>query len=133
MDNNRSVALLQAGDAAGALQAAEGTDAIFAQSGNTVNQALALGNQAAALEALGNGKEALARYRQCSELLKPTGENEQRSYVLSRISALELRRGHAIEAMAAMEVALDHRKKLSFRERFLQKILSIPSNMARRK
>ena len=49
-DNNRSVALLRAGDPSGALKAASGTEQVFAQANDRRRQAMALGNQAAALE-----------------------------------------------------------------------------------
>nr|MBP8857617.1 hypothetical protein [Anaerolineaceae bacterium] len=58
MCNNRSVALLQSGAAAQALQAAAGTDQVFALAGEVRLQAMALGNQAAALEELGRQAEA---------------------------------------------------------------------------
>ncbi len=64
MANNRSVALLQAGDAQGALEAAQGTEQVFAQAGDARRRALAIGNQAAALEALNRLNEALARYQE---------------------------------------------------------------------
>ena len=52
MKNNLSVALLQTGQAQAAFDAATGTDEIFAQAGDVSRQAMAFGNQAAALEAL---------------------------------------------------------------------------------
>ena len=133
LENNRSVALLQHGDAAGSLAASQGSEVVFAQAGMTRQQALALGNQAAALEEMGRNKEALERYQQCSSLLKSIGEQEQRALVLARISALELRQGKALEAIASMEVALGNKKKLSLIERILRKILDIPFQMLRRK
>ena len=48
--NNRSVALLKGGDAAGALKAAEGTDGIFAAARDLKRQGMACANQAAALQ-----------------------------------------------------------------------------------
>ena len=47
--NNLSVALLQLERAEEALQAADGTDRIFEEEGDVLRQAMALGNQAAAL------------------------------------------------------------------------------------
>lgn len=132
MSNNRSVALLQAGQKQAALEAAEGTDQVFAQSGDVRRQAMALGNQAAALEALNRLDEALARYRQCSELLKQVGDSENRAAVLKTISALQIRTGHQLEALASMEVALDNTKKPSLQERFLKKLIDIPMRMLRR-
>ena len=52
MKNNLSVALLQAGKAQEAYDAAAGTDEVFAQAGDLKRQAMAFGNQAAALDEL---------------------------------------------------------------------------------
>ena len=51
MDNNRSVALLKGDQPGPALDAAAGTDKIFESNADVKKQAMALGNQAAALEA----------------------------------------------------------------------------------
>jgi tetratricopeptide (TPR) repeat protein len=131
MKNNCSVALLQAGDAAGALEAVLDTDQVFAQSGDRKKQAMALGNRAAALEGLGKLKEAVEAYQQASELLKDLNEPEMRSYVLKNLSALQLRTGSQFEALATMQTALDSQKKLSLRQRFLKKLLEIPFKMGR--
>jgi tetratricopeptide (TPR) repeat protein len=133
MANNRSVALLQSGDAKGALEAAQGTDQVFAQAGEVRRQALAIGNQAAGLEALNRLDEALARYRESSDLLKQVGDEESRVPVLKAISALQIRTGHQFEALASMDAALNNQKKLSLQERFLKKLLDIPMKMLKHK
>ncbi len=132
MANNQSVALLRSGEAQKALEACSGTDEIFAQAGETRQQALALGNQAAALEALDRLDEALHLYRQSSNLLNRIGDQETRAYVLKSISALQIRTGHQFEGLAAMEAALENKKKLSLQERILKKIIQIPFQMLRR-
>jgi tetratricopeptide (TPR) repeat protein len=132
MANNRSVALLQSGDAQGALAAAEGTDRVFALAGDARRQALALGNQAAALEALKRLDEALERYWQSSNLLKQVGDEDSRAVVLKSISALQIRTGHQLEALASMDAALGGQKKLSIKERFLKKLLDVPMRMLKR-
>lgn len=131
MANNRSVALLQAGRPEDALTAAHGTDAVFAQGSDTFRQALAIGNQAAALEALNRTDEALKQYWECSNLLKQIGEKEYRATVLKSISALQIRTGKQFEALASMDAALENQKKLSIMERFLKKLLDIPMRMLR--
>jgi tetratricopeptide (TPR) repeat protein len=133
MANNRSVALLQAGDAQGALQAAESTDQIFAEVGDVRRQALAIGNQAAALEGLKRLDEALERYRLSASLLKQVGDEENRSVVLKSISSLQIRTGHQLEALATMDAALSNQKKLSLQERFLKKLLNVPMRMLKSK
>ena len=132
MSNNRSVALLQAGDPQGAFDAAAGTDTVFALSGDVRRQAMAIGNQAAALEGLNRLDEALQRFKQCSELLKQMGEEEYRPLVLKSISTLQLRTGHQLEALASMDAALGQQKKLGVKERLLKKLLHIPFTMLKR-
>lgn len=131
--NNRSVALLKAGDAAGALQAAAGTDAVFSAANDPKRQGMACANQAAALEALGKLDEALERYGFASELLRQAGEKEFRGLVLECITSLQLRTGKQLQALASMDAALEHKSRLTLKERLLQKLLQTPLGMLRRK
>lgn len=133
MANNRSVALLQAGDAQGAYEAALGTDLVFAQASDVRRQGMALGNQAAALEGLGRLDEALTRYKQCNDLLKRINDQEYRPMVLKSISALQIRTGHQMEALASMDAALTNQKKLSIKERLLKKLIHVPFEMLNRR
>jgi tetratricopeptide (TPR) repeat protein len=129
MENNKSVALLKSGDANGALKACQGTEKIFAEVGDTRRQAIAFGNQAAAVEALGNTREALDLYIRSSDLLKASGDQELRAYVLSSVSRLQMKMGRRFEAMASMSSALEVKKKLTLKERFLKALLKIPFRM----
>lgn len=129
MRNNSSVAYLQAGDAPAALEAVEGTPQIFEQMGDVRRQGMALGNLAAALEALGRLDEALQAYRQSGELLKLAGENDLYLQVMQSLSALELRRGHPLEAVSMMQEGLGGIQRLSLRQRLLKKVLQIPSKL----
>ena len=133
MLNNCSVALLLGGDAREALQAAQGTDQIFAEAADFKRQAMALGNQAAALDALGKLNEALEHYQDASELLKGRGEDDLRSYLLQQISTLQIRSGNQLQSLASMQAALDSRKKLSMKERMLKKLLKTPMDMLNKK
>lgn len=132
MNSNRSVALLQAGDAREALQAAQGLERVFELAGDVRRQALALGNEAAALDALNQNQAALEKYQQCAELLKQAGDQESRAVVLKSISQLQLRTGHHLEALASMDAAIDNRKRPSLTERVLKKLLKIPFDMLNR-
>ncbi|MDR3572736.1 MAG: hypothetical protein P4L50_02650 [Anaerolineaceae bacterium] len=131
MQNNRSVALLKAGDSLKALQAAQGTDQIFLQAGDKKRQAIALGNQAAAYEALGKNDKALALYHQCADLLKEVNDLETRTFVLKSISALQMRTGKQFEAMASMEAALNTTEHLTVKEWIIKKLLKVPFKMLR--
>jgi tetratricopeptide (TPR) repeat protein len=132
MANNRSVGLLKAGDAQGALDACRGTEQIFARAGDLRRQGMAIGNQAAALEALEQLDEALALYWQSSDLLKQSGDQDTRAYLLQCISALLIRTGRQFEALATMNAALEHKEKLSVQERVLKKVIRLPIQMAKR-
>jgi tetratricopeptide (TPR) repeat protein len=129
MANNRSVALLRAGKAQKAFQAAKGTDTTFAQAGDERRQAIALGNQAAAVEAMGKLDEAIQLFQQSNQILKQANHPALRIFVLQSLSALYLRRWRFIEALVAMEAALDLKDKLSLREKFLKKLLGMVSKL----
>jgi len=129
MSNNRSVSLLRANNAQAAYQASLGTELVFAQAGDGRRQAMALGNQASALEAMKKDSEALERYRQSNEILKQLNEHELRIYILQSMSGLHLRRRRYLEAMAAMHAALEIKPRLSLRERILKKLLQIVYRM----
>ncbi len=129
MRNNRSVALLKAGDASGALLAAEGTETVFLEAGDHFRAAMAYGNQAAALEALGKNKRALDLYGKSSDLLKGTGHDDLRVFVLQNISALQLKTGGHLQSMASMQAALDLKPRLTVKERLLNRLLKVPFRM----
>jgi tetratricopeptide (TPR) repeat protein len=129
MANNRSVSLLRGGNPQGALQASLGTEKVFAEAGDLKRQAMALGNQAAALDSLHKVEEAIQLYQQSNQLLKQLNEQALRVYVLQSLSGLQLRQRHYMNAMATMEAALEIKPNLSLRERFLRKLLQIVFKM----
>lgn len=131
MANNRSVALLKAGDAEGALQATIGTEEIFARAGDKCRQAIALSNQASAMEELGQLEQALELYQKSSNLFEQCGNREMRSYVLRSISALYVRMGKQFNALASMNEALNSTKKLTLKERLLKKLINLPFRILR--
>jgi tetratricopeptide (TPR) repeat protein len=126
MMNNCSVAFLKGGCAAEALEAAQGTDQVFAAANDARRQALALGNQGAAHEALGDVQRAIACYQQSAELLKDTNDPDLRAYVLGSLSALQLKTGDQLQSLATMHVALQTKPELSLKERILKKLIQIP-------
>jgi tetratricopeptide (TPR) repeat protein len=129
MANNRSVSMLRGGNAQGALQASQGTEKVFAEAGDLKRQAMAFGNQAAALESLHKDEEAIQLYQQSNQLLKQLNEQSLRVYVLQSLSGLQLRQRHYMNAMATMEAALEIKPNLGLRERFLKKLLQIVFKM----
>ena len=117
MKNNLSVALLQAGKAQEALEAAQGTDAIFEGAKDTQKQAMALANQAAALEALNRYDEALAAYERSSSLFGAAGEREMRAMVIKSIAGVKLKTGKMTEAAQRMIGAVETTEKPTFFQR----------------
>jgi tetratricopeptide (TPR) repeat protein len=124
--NNLSVCYLKNGKAQEAYDIAAGTDETFAQAGDLRRQAMALGNQAAALENLGKLNPAAEKYGESAQLLKQTGDRDNRAIVLQSLSQLQMKMGHQLDAMATMRIALLDKKKPSFMDRLLQKLLKIP-------
>ncbi len=120
--NNQSVALLQAGDPQGALQAVEGTPEQFAAAADRRRQALALGNRAAALEALGRLEAAAADYRQAADLLADLDEPELRAATLNALGAVYLKLHRPADAALAAQAALENQPHPSLKQRLLRRL-----------
>lgn len=120
MKNNMSVALLQAGKAQQALDAALGTDQIFANIKDLKRQGIAVGNQAAAFEALKRNEEALAAYERSAQIFADAGEGDMRSLVLKSAAAIKLKSGKVAESAFKMIGSLEAKDKPSIFERILK-------------
>lgn len=129
MANNRSVALLQAGEAQAALDACLGTERVFSEAGDKLREGLALGNQAAAYKELGLKKESLRLFRLSASKLEETGDKENLAIVHKTIAALQMETGDNLGAMSAMLDALRTKEKLTMREKFLRWLFSVASRM----
>lgn len=127
MKNNLSVALLQAGKAKEALKAVAGTDEIFAQANDMKRQAMAVGNQASALEALKKNAQALEAYERSAALFAEAGESEMRSTVLQSAAALELKSGKVMDSALSMIGSVESTQKPNLLQRFLRFLLRLRS------
>lgn len=127
MRNNLSVALLQAGKAKAAYEAAAGTDEVFAHAGDLQRQAMAFGNQGAALEALKKLDQALEAYERSAALFAEAGETEMRSIVLQSAAAIKLRRGKVMDSAFSMIGSVESTKKPTLLQRFLRFLIRIRS------
>ncbi|MDX9991160.1 MAG: hypothetical protein RBS68_03830 [Anaerolineales bacterium] len=125
MRNNQSVALLQNNDSQAALDAALGTDLIFAEAGDVRRQGLALGNQAAALEELKRIDEALERYQASADLLEQAGEDQMRALVMQSVAWIYIRRGKFFEGLFAMNSGLRAVKKPTLKQKILRTLLKV--------
>lgn len=133
MANNASVAFLQADEAQAALNAVAGTEETFAQAGDRAKQGMAMGNRAAALEALDRLSEAEQDYELAADLLKEAGEDDLHANIMQSLSALQLRMGRQLEALATMQAGLEGVKKPSPRQRMLKRLLNVPFEILNRK
>ena len=125
MKNNLSVALLQAGKIQAAYDAAASTDDIFANAKDVKRQAMAIGNQAAALEALKELDQALAAYTRSAELFAEAGEGDMRAMVLQSAAALKLRRGKIMDSALSMIGSVESAEKPNLLQRFLRFLLRL--------
>jgi tetratricopeptide (TPR) repeat protein len=123
MDNNRSVALLKDNQPQQALDAAADTDKLFEANGDALKQAMALGNQAAALEALKRLDEALLRYERAAEIFEQAGEKDMRSLVLKSVAAIRLKQGKLDQAGMEMLGSLGAVEKPNLLQRILRFLL----------
>jgi tetratricopeptide (TPR) repeat protein len=123
MKNNQSVALLRDKQAQAALDAARGTETVFAQAGDTRRQGMALANQASALEALKRFKEAIDFYTRAGEALEKAGELDLHLEVMQLLSALYLRRFKLFDAIIALQSGLAPIKNPTPKQRLMKKLL----------
>jgi tetratricopeptide (TPR) repeat protein len=123
LKNNKSVALLKMGKAQEALDAVLGTQEVFAQARDLKRQGMAVGNQAAALEALKRYDEAFAAYEQSAEIFAEAGEGDLRSMVLKAAAGIKLKRGKVTESAFKMIGSLDAKDNPSLFDRILRYIL----------
>ncbi len=123
MMNNVSVALLQAGKPQESLSAVLGTEKIFEEAKDIKRQAMALGNIAAALEALKRTDEAIASYDLSAELFGQVNEGDLRAMVMKSAAALKLKSGKVSESAFKMLGALGAKKTPGIFERILKYFL----------
>lgn len=120
MRNNMSVALLQAGKPQEAFDAALGTDQVFAGANDIKRQAMALGNQAAALEELHRFDEAIAAYERSAELFSSVNEGDLRASVMKSAAALKLRTGKITDSAFKMMGSIEAKETPSLFERIMK-------------
>lgn len=128
MANSLSVTLLQVGRSDEALQAVEGTAAIFAKLGDRPRQAIATGNFAAALEATGQFGPAEQNYRQAADLFNALGDGDAERHTLTALSQLQLKQRRPLEAAATLSSG---RADRSLRGRLLSWLVRIQSRLLR--
>ena len=125
MKNNESVALLQAGKAKEALQATDGTEAVFQKAGDLKRQGIAVGNRAAALEGLKKWNEALAEYDRAAALFEEAGEGDMHSTVRKAAASIHLKRGRVGDSQMDVLDSLRLVEKPTLSQRLMKFLMRI--------
>jgi tetratricopeptide (TPR) repeat protein len=125
MKNNQSVALLQAGNAQLAYEAAAGTSEVFASAADPRRQGIALANEATALEALKRIDEALEKYLQSADVFKQTDEDQFRASVLQAVAWITLRRGKLFEALNYLRTSVADLKNPTLKQKITRGLLQL--------
>lgn len=120
MKNNQSVALLKAGKARDALQATDGTEAVFQKAGDMKRQGIAVANRAAALEGLKQLNEAVAEYNRAADLLEQAGEGDMHSMVRKATAEIFLKRGYINNSQMDILDSIRLAEKPTFAQRILK-------------
>ncbi len=132
MANNLCVVYLQLSQAQLALDVVAPTIPVFQNSGNQKMLAVSYGNWAAALAATGNQQAALTQYQQAADLLRQLGEDDLYAHTMQALSALQLKSGNSLEALATMRSGVDHLQNPKLQHRILRKILDWPFRILNR-
>lgn len=125
MKNNESVALLQAGDANGALQATDGTEEVFQKAGDIKRQGIAVSNRAAALEGLKKWKEALTEYGRAADLFEEAGEGDMHSIVRKAAANINLKHLNVYDTQMDVFDSLRLVEKPTLTQRFMKFLMRI--------
>ncbi len=120
MLNNQSVALLQAGKATEAFNAADGTEVIFEKAGDLKRQGIAIANRAAALERMKKYSEAMTEYNRAAEIFEQAGEGDMHSMVRKATAELFMKRGYIANSQMEILDSIRLAEKPTFAQRLLK-------------
>ena len=132
MRNNQAVALLKGKDPQGALEAVQGTHETFLAGGQELNAAMALANQATALEDLGEADEAIKLFNEAAAFFKELAEQEMYLQTMQSISRIKFRQRNIPGALVSMQDGLDELDKPTLRQKLLRNLLKLPQNYLER-
>lgn len=123
--NNACVVRLAQKDWAGALAAVEGTPEIFRALGDKLRAAQAIANLAAAHDGAGHVEEATELYIQAIDQFGALGEKETRAACFKKLSALQIKLGQQMQALASMRSGLNlsNSGELTAKEKALKELL----------
>jgi tetratricopeptide (TPR) repeat protein len=123
MRNNLCVVRLAQADWPGALAAVEGTPPVFQAAGDVLRQGQAWANLAAAHDGAGHVEQAAEAYLQAIDLLGQAGDTETRAACFKKLSALQVKLGQQMQALASMRSGLTLSPELTAKEKLLKELL----------
>ena len=124
MRNNLCVIRMAQADWPGAVEAVSGTAEVFHDCGDGVREAQAIANLAAARDGAGEVETAAELYVQAIDLFGQLGEREVRSACFKKLSALQVKQGQQLQALASMRSGLHLSDELTPREKTLKALLN---------
>lgn len=131
MKNNASVCLLRAGKKQEAYDIVTDTYQVFAEHADTRRKALALGNEASALEALGRREAAMELFKQSAQAFQEIGDDESFATVSTNLAKMQMTSGKFVDGVLTMWVGLSGLKNPSMSQRILKFLYSILARMLR--
>jgi len=123
MRNNLCVVRLAQSDWDGALAAVAGTPEVFRALGDRLREAQAVANLAAAHDGAGHVTQAAELYTQAIDLFGQLGETETRAACFKKLSALQIKLGQQMQALASMHSGLNLSAELSPKEKMLKQMI----------
>ena len=129
MRNNQCVSLLLAKKPRLAIEAVQGTSALFLEAGQITNAGMALANEATALKELGEKESAIELFTQAAELFRSVDEEDLYLQTMQSVSGIKLKSRNLIGAIFSMQEGIDGIEKPTWRQKLLRNLLKIPDNL----
>jgi tetratricopeptide (TPR) repeat protein len=124
MRNNLCVALMAQNNWDEALAAVQGTPEAFRALGDRLREGQAVANLAAAHDGAGHVEQAAEAYVQAIDLLGQAGDPETRAACFKKLSALQIKLGQQMQALASMRSGLNLSSELAPKEKLLKELLN---------
>ncbi len=88
-----------------------------------------MGNLASALEACGDLVAAERTYAQALQRFADLNDHQAQATILGSLSQLQLKRGRPLDALSTMQAGLEHKPRRGLRDRWVQRLLALPSRL----
>ena len=120
MRNNLCVIHMAQEDWAAAIADVDGTPETFRAAGDRMREAQSLANLAAAHDGAGHVDVAADLYVQAINLFGQLGERDTRAACFKKLSNLQVKQGHKLQALASMRSGLNLSTELTAQEKILK-------------